>query len=404
MSISWPGASSQGVTDVRDTHELATAEQLVERAEQLVPLVMEHADAAEAKGQVTDEVIEAFFDADLIGMWTPRSLGGSEAGPVTGARIIEALSYGDPSTGWIEFVLALITATTGAYLGDEAVAEMYGGERIPLVSGHGTRPGVAIPHDGGYLLSGSWSFGSGLKHASWTHSLAIVEGTGEPRIFTGRVSDAKLEWDSWDTLGLRATGSIDYSMDSVFIPESFTHDALASSSPRGGSLYKLGIIGLVCAGHSGWALGTGRRMLDDLKGFAVAKAGRPGAQASSDAFAEKFAEAEAKLRSARAFVYETWHDVEERLTRGDGPTDDQETLIRLALNNATWSCVDVGNWVFDASSAIALRSGTMQRHYRDLKTGAQHITSSVIPRQNAGRMLAGLAEGKKWAFLELEEA
>jgi alkylation response protein AidB-like acyl-CoA dehydrogenase len=387
------------------TQEEATrAAELVARAEKLVPLVMERADAAEAQTKVTDDVIEAFHEEDLIGMWTPRSLGGSETGPVTGGRIIEVLSYADPSTGWIEFVLSLITATTGAYLGDEAVAEMYGGDRIPLVSGHGTRPGVAIPKDGGYLLSGNWSFGSGLKHASWTHSLGIVEGADEPRIFTGRVADAKLDWDSWDTLGLRATGSIDYSMDSVFIPESFTHAALANSSPRGGPLYKLGIIGLVCVGHGAWVLGTARRMLDDLEGLAVAKAGRPGAQAASDSFVEKLGEAEAKLRSARAFYYETWNDIEETLDRGDDPTQTQHSLMRLALNNATWSCMDVGNWVFDASSSIALRPGTMQRHFRDLKTGAQHITSSRLPLQSAGRMLAGLAEGQKWLFLELGDA
>jgi hypothetical protein len=93
--------------------------------------------------------------------------------------------------------------------------------------------------------------------------------------------------------------------------------------------------------------------------------------------------------------------VEETLERGEEASQSQQTLMRLALNNATWSSVDVGSWVFDASSAIALRSGKMQRHFRDLKTGAQHITSSALPRQNAGRMLAGLAEGKKWMFLEL---
>ncbi len=66
-----------------------------------MPLVMEHANDAERGGQLTDEVIEAFLEADLFGMWTPRSLGGSEIGLVTGGRIIEVLSYGDPSTGWI---------------------------------------------------------------------------------------------------------------------------------------------------------------------------------------------------------------------------------------------------------------------------------------------------------------
>ncbi len=386
-----------GVADKR----AMTEAELIERAEALVPLVREQADAAEAKGMLTDEVIEAYRDAELVGVWTPRSVGGHEFGPVTGARIIELLAHADSSSGWVYFVQAVIAATSGAYLGDEAVAEMYAGGRMPLVAGHGTRPGMAVRHGGGYLLSGAWSFASGIKHASWTHSLAQVEGTNEFRIFTGRVEDAKLHWDSWNTLGLRATGSIDYSMDGVFVPEAFTHPADVHASPRGGPYYKLGIIGIISSGHATWALGTVRRMLDELRSYVAARRGRAGAQAENPAFLQQLSDAEGKLRAARALVYATWNDIEETLNRGDDLSKDQETGYRLALAHTTWACVDVASWAFDATATVAIHPSVIQRHFRDMKTGAQHITSAPLVRQNTGRMLAGEDGRKRWSFLDL---
>lgn len=380
---------------------VTTAAELIARAEQLTPLVREHAEAAEAKGMLTDEVIEAYHAAGLVGTWTPRSLGGHEFGPVTGSRIIETLSRADSSSGWVQFVHMAIAAMTGAYIGDEAAAEIFTGDRMPLIAGHGTRPGLAVPQDGGYVVSGNWSFGSGMKHATWTHSLVQVQDTDTFLVATGRVEDAKLEWDSWDTLGLIATGSIDYSMDSVHVRESFTFPAAAASSSRGGPYYKLGIIGIINSGHGAWALGTVGRMLDELEAHVAERHGRAGAQADNPAFLQQLGDAEGRFRAARAFFYETWNDIEETLNRGDDLSRDQETGYRLALAHTTWTCMDISNWVVDAAATVAIKPSVLQRHFRDMKTGAQHMTSGPVVRQNVGRMLAGEHRDKRWLFVDL---
>ena len=167
-------------------------------------------------------------------------------------------------------------------------------------------------------MSGSWSFASGIKHGTHIHTLGIIEGTGEPRIFVLPVEKVTLV-DNWNVMGLRATGSIDYTIDSVFVPEGYTHFAVTDVPKRGGHLYTVGIVGFAAMCHSAWACGIGRRMLDELAGNVRTRGGRAGTQSTSESFLEQYAKAEGTYRAARALVYETWNEVTQHLERGDRP-------------------------------------------------------------------------------------
>ena len=334
-------------------------------------------------------------------LWVPEKLGGAELDPVHSLEVLENVSYGDPSAGWVTMAANLSIGTAGAYLSDMAVAELWGDGRQPVIAGQGTRPGTAKTVDGGHSLSGSWSFGSGLKHSSHVHSLGIIEETGEPRIFVTPIDAVNLIQDSWDVLGLSGTGSIDYTMDSVFVPDGWSHFAVTTVPERGGSLYGLGIIGFAVTCHSGWAMGVGRRMLDELTGLVHSKAGRSGAQADSSAFQQGFAQADAGFRSARAFVIEAFSDLSKSLYAGHEISVRQHTLVRLALANITKELHEVANFVYLAAGTTSLRRGTLQRLYRDVHAGTQHVTSSPGVWQTCGRELLGVAQGKHWQFLDL---
>jgi alkylation response protein AidB-like acyl-CoA dehydrogenase len=262
---------------------------------------------------------------------------------------------------------------------------------------------VAKTTEGGYHLTGDWSFASGIKHGSHIHTLAIIEETGEPRIFVVPVENATLV-DNWDVIGLRGTGSIDYTMRDVFVPEGFSHFAVTETPKRGGDLYHIGIIGFATICHSGWALGVGRRMLDELASMAREKTGRAGALVDSDAFHDGYAKAEATFRAARAFVLESWRDVEDSMAKGEPISVRQHTLIRLALTHLTASLHDIANFVYLSAGTTSLRRGTLQRLLRDVHAGTQHVTSSPPVVQACGRELAGLAPNASWRFVELIDA
>lgn len=373
---------------------------LAERARALVPLIDEHAAYADEQGELAPAVVDALHDAGLFGMWVPKELGGSELTPLQSLEVVENCSYGDSSTGWVQMAACLSIGTAGSYLQNDAAKQLFSGDRFPVIAGQGTRPGTAVPSGDGYLVSGSWSFASGLKHGSHIHTLAIITTTGEPRIFVVPVDKATLI-DNWDVLGLRGTGSIDYTLDNVFVPDGYSHFAVTEQPLRGGNLYHVGIIGFAEMCHSGWAMGVGRRMLDELAALTRDKAGRPGAQGDNAAFLQGFAKAEGTFRAARALVLEAWGGAQQTLDTGEHLSVRQHTLVRLALANLTSALHEVGNHVYLAAGTTALRRGTLQRLIRDVHAGTQHVTSAPAIYQNCGRELLGLAEGEHWQFLDL---
>ncbi len=385
---------------------------VLQRAKALRPLVESHAGAAERRGELTEEVVAALTEAQLWGIGTPRVVGGLEVNPVEALEVIEAVSYADGSTGWVLMAAVLAIGTGGAYLGDAAVEDIFAGGRVPVIEGQGTPNGKAIPDKGGFVLSGHWSYGSGVKHCEYVHTGGIVferdgsprlhEGAPEVRIFVLPREQVTFE-ENWDVLGLRATGSIDYSIEPTFVPEDYTHISLTETPKRGGSLYRLGIPGFGGICHSGFALGVGRRVLDELAGLAQAGIARPGQLAESETFHTEFARAEAQYRAARALVLEAWHDIQDTLADDMPLSTRQKTLARLALNHITTTVAGVCLFAYTAGGGLSLRESRIQRLFRDMHAGTQHGSVAVSVLRHCGRELAGIAQGQVWQFRDLVE-
>ena len=139
----------------------------VSRAKDVAKIADRHADEGDRAGRIPQPVVDALHREGLFGIWVPRTVpGGSELGVLSSLAVIENVSYGDPSAGWVLMASALAIGTGAAYLETSAVNELFGGDRLPVIAGQGTRPGTAVPVAGGFRLSGSWSFASRIKHAT----------------------------------------------------------------------------------------------------------------------------------------------------------------------------------------------------------------------------------------------
>ena len=287
---------------------------LAVRARELSPLISEESEANEAGGMLSERCLNALRDAGLFGMFVPRVLGGAELSPPHGLEIVEILSRADSSTGWVVMATEVAMASCGAFLPPDAAKAVFK-THVPLIAGQGAPLGRADAERRSYRLSGDWSYASGLLHSEWIHTGAIVHENGTPRIdlrtrnpeariFIIPVEQAELKRD-WNVLGLRATGSIDYSIRNVSVPEEFTHLLTANRPNLGGDLYRVGILGFAAIGHTGFTLGVARRTLDEIAALANSPSPRPSPLATpggGDSFQVQYGRAEGQLRAARAFA------------------------------------------------------------------------------------------------------
>jgi indole-3-acetate monooxygenase len=374
--------------------------EVIRAAEALFDLVDGSGEENDREGRIAEPVVEALYRIGAIGVFTPRELGGAEMTPRQAMDLFRTLSYADPSTGWVTMAMGLATGLAGAFFEEDAARELFATPRLGI-AGQGTKPGRAVPVPGGHRISGEWSFASGIKHCTHLHTAAMDTETGQTRFFIVPVEQVTFI-ENWDVLGLRGTGSIDYTLEDCFIPIDRSYPSLSTEPVTGGDLYRIGIGNFASINHGGWVLGVGRRVLDELAAVVRAKAGRPGAQTDSDAFAQRFAEAEVRLRAAKALLYEVWEEIEGTLADGREIPLRLHTLNRVALHNATFSVAEIAQFAYVSSGTDALRRGTMQRLFRDVHGGTQHVSSSPLIMQSAGRELAGLAEGKRWVHFSLK--
>ncbi|MQA09379.1 MAG: acyl-CoA dehydrogenase [Pseudonocardiaceae bacterium] len=378
---------------------------LMKRLDGINQVLNDNAEESEELGRLTDEAARALRETGAFKIGIPRDLGGYEFSPRQVIETIAAISYAEASAGWAFMAVQMVTGTTAAYLGEEAARDLYRDVRKgdhALIAGQGTKLGKAVQVDGGYRISGHWHFASGISMASHIHTAALCEETGQALVFTLPKEQATLV-DNWDVMGLRATNSIDYMCEDVFVPDSHVYEVSTMDARHGGAIYRMGLANMAGICHTGWALGVGRRMLDEMKALVAKKTGTPNASVDTQQFYAEYAEAESKLRSAGAWAMEVWAQNEATLDRGELLSTEQETVTRLMLNNTTWSVQSVGQTVYKWAATAALRRGELQRFFRDLHAGTQHITSSPVVLQNCGKWLSGLAPDARWVFLDLRE-
>jgi alkylation response protein AidB-like acyl-CoA dehydrogenase len=372
-------------------------------ARSLAALIDAEAATGDDGRTLTGPVVDAIIHAGLFELMVPRELGGIEADAVTTLAVFEELSRADGSTGWSFLANATTTAFAAAYTGDAAVKEMFGGARPAIHAGMLGPRGEAARIDGGYRVHGHYSFGSGCAHAGWigagtlvTHDGAFVtapSGLPEMRVvFVPR--DRVVFLDNWDVLGLSGTGSFDYELPDQFVDDAFTFPLTAEVARRGGPVYRLGVLALTSIGHCGFALGVGRRALEEIARISATKQ-RMGATTpirEQQLFQHDFAFQEAALRAARAYAFEVFGAAQATVENGDGLTAEQLHRVRQATTYATRVAAEATRFAYTWAGTDALRPSPLQRCFRDMHAATQHIFVDNSTLTNAAPILLATYE------------
>jgi alkylation response protein AidB-like acyl-CoA dehydrogenase len=366
----------------------------------ILDIVSAEAPLGEAKGQLTDTTVAALNSLGLFGLLVPACFGGYEAGAIEALEIWEMVSEADGSAGWVLMACGAGSGVCSAFLSDAGAQAIFG-DRIAIIGGQGAPRGRATVDGDGYRLTGTWGYGSGTLHADYVMSSARIinhdGSSGGMRSFVLPASEVQFQ-GNWDVIGLRATGSVDYSLDDAYVPKEFAFQLESLEPLRGNGLLRTGVVGSTPLGHSGFALGVGRRILTEIAALANSGDGKTSALADGggELFRNGYGASEGKLRAARAFLYEIAADVDASIAKGDPVSVRQITLIRLALNNATTAAAEAAAFAYHAAGGVALRQGALQRGIRDMMAASQHKIVSDFMLRECARDLLGQAKGQVW--------
>jgi len=365
---------------------------LLSTAQTLADLAREVAPTTEADRALAPDLLDALRAQGLFALGVPRSLGGGECPPGEALAAAETIARGDASPGWCVSI-ATTSGLLGAYLPDEGAQEVFGDPRSAAAGVWAPRGrGQAV--DGGVVVSGRWSFCSGIRHADWLFAGFVLETGAKPVLRVAALPKSELEVpDTWHTTGLRGTGSHDAVAREVFVPDHRMLSVVDGPPQDTTALYRFPLFGFFALSVAAAAMGNAFGALDDF----VALAGKRSPLGSSRTLAERssthaaVAEAEAALRAARAFYYEAIGDAW-RAAQGTAPVPvEARAALRLAATHATRTAKQVVASLYDLAGGSAIYDGSpLQRRFRDAHTATAHFQVNAASFELPGRVLLGV--------------
>ena len=374
----------------------------VARARALAPQIEACADQIEQERRLAPPVLDALFAAGMFRLLLPRSLDGSEVDPATFAAVIEEIAKADASTAWC-MCQASGCSMSAAYLPPDVAMEVFGRDpRAVLAWGPG--PGArAVAVEGGYRVTGTWSFASGCRHATWLGGhCPISEADGSPRrngdgkrverTMLFPAASARIE-DVWHVSGLKGTGSDAFTVADLFVPHDYSisrDDPAERRQP--GPLYCFPTGSLYASGFAGVALGIARRMLDGLVGLAKEKTPRGFKRTLSDnaVIQSQVGYAEAQLQSARLFLLSSLEGIWRAVGRSGVLTLDQRVRIRLASTYAIHQAKAVADMTHHAGGATSIFiESAFDRGFRDIHAVTQQLQGRQAHFETVGQFLLG---------------
>ncbi len=372
----------------------------VQRVRDLGPMIDAMVEEIEARRDLPAALFAALRQRGLFRLVQPTEYGGAELDPPSLVQVIEAVARHDASVAWC-VGQTNICAITSAYLEPAVARDIFGPETGILAWGPG--PGKAQVVDGGYRVSGKFDFASGSRLASWLGAhVPVFEPDGTRRTGVGGKtvtytmffpkSQAEVR-DTWQVMGLRGTGSDSYTLNDLFVPQSYALARDTAVKPRAaGRLYVFTPSTLYSSSFAGIALGIARSVLEsfisDMRDTTPRGASRT--RGESHVMQSHVGQCEARLRSARVFLLHSVSEIWDSAQKTGALTDDQLVTIRMASTWAIQSAREVVATLYGAAGALAIfNSRPFERRFRDIHTVTQQIQGHPAHFETIGQILLG---------------
>lgn len=371
---------------------------LLERAQALAPLFRDNARAAEVARRPGDHVISAVKESGLFALMVPKAYGGHEEDLDTFFDVVLTLSRADASMGWLTGFLIEHNLWVLNYA-DQVCSTVFGDDNYVLAPATlNVGAGTAEAVKGGYRLSGRWQWGTGILHSRWVLAggLAMVDQTPTPTFFLLPIEDVELI-DTWFMSGMCATGSWDFKVDDVFIPEERAVpfqsilDATSGIADRfDGPLYRTPLMPVLGFAAGLPILGAAQSALsnfaEQMRGKLASKTLRSGMPQPD--VSKVLGEVSLKVESAELLMRSVLQDVMDK--RNDASAQQRSHwLSQIAY--AVHTCKEASIQLADVTGASGGHlDNPVQRAVRDIAIASNHVVFSKDSQYTAvGRSLLG---------------
>lgn len=381
---------------------LPTEADLVARAEAMIPLLRERAEQAERDCRLPAETIADFRAAGFFKILQPRRYGGYEMDPQSFYAVQMKVGEGCMSSAWVLGVLAVHNWQL-ALFDAQAQDDVWGEDPATLISSSYMPKGRVTPEDGGYRLSGRWSFSSGVDHCEWAFLGGMITDptTGTPDFVTFLVPRRDFTiLPVWKTMGLGATGSHDVIVEGAFVPAYRVHrskDGFAVSSPglkvNDSPLFRLPFGQVFVRAVSSSSIGALQGALDLFRNAGATRVSNNDAScaAQDPATLELVGETAAAIDEMKALLNRNFDHL--MTAARAGRQADVETRLTFRYQSAQISsrCADLVTRIFHASGAEGIfRDRPISRIFCDIHAGRTHVANNP---SKVGRNFGGVLLG-----------
>lgn len=379
------------------------AQRITDMADQLAA----RAEEAEELGRVPDASAKLLRESGIMRMLQPQDYGGFEAHPCDFVEaVMAAAASGCAATGWVAGVLGLHPWEV-AVMDRRAQEEVWADDPDAWIGSPYVAQGRAKRVDGGYILDGRWNFSSGVDHTTWIHLGGLIEDDegnvtpGTDVHFLLPRTDYEPVEGSWDTAGLRGTGSKDVVVRHAFVPEYRVlhfHTVVDGSAARSVgredvSLYKMPWFTLFGNAVSASVVGIAESVLVATLAYQRSRVNVFGTEITADPYVlPGIAEAASEIAASRLQILANVKDVFDTIDAGGEPTMHQRAQARRDQIRASWRAAQAADQLFAACGGNALRrERPVQRLWRDVHAGVNHAVNIPGPSyQTAALSLMGI--------------
>jgi indole-3-acetate monooxygenase len=367
---------------------------LLDAVRGLAPEITARASEIEAARRVPPDLVADLTAAGCFRALVPRSHGGAELDLPAAGRVLSELAKADGSLGWTVMIGAAAPFILGR-LPRGTFDDIYADGPDVILAGAFNPTGAATPVDGGFRVTGQWAFASGCQHAHWFVAHCLVDDGRQPpiRMMVLPAGDVELK-DTWSVAGLCGTGSHDFVVNDVFVPDQRTFSVFADEPCIDGPLWRIPELSGSTLMFAHVAIGIAEGALHDVTALATQKTRFTDAArlAANPLFQHQIGEADARLRAARALLHAEAQAAWTTATAAVPFTDEHRARIRSATAWVSRAAVSVVDTAYGAAGAGSLYSTSpLQRRLRDIHALNQHVAFKGDVFTMAGAVLTGQA-------------